>query len=185
MIRPCPQQKGKRPQRDWIDLSFLNGGAQKVYPEGYGILEAHFSFVICGSDNLRWTAYAFSDEDEEEEDEEEEEEEEEEDDELGVEGIPESRFAGDPIASDGLDADIPIWNVKEYFIKVVKNRMNRVLRWWEYLVQGIEPSIKQRVSKIFAVSARPGIYFVLFFFLMCKVGQSIFFSRIVAIVSQR
>jgi hypothetical protein len=153
LIRSCPQPKGKRPQRDWIDLSFLTGQPQKVIPEGHGILEVHFSFVICGSDNLRWTAYAFSDEDEEDEEEEEEEE-----DELGAEGIPGGGFNRDPI-SDGLDADIPIWNVKEYFIKVVKNRMNRVLRRWEYLVRGIETIIKQRVSKIFAVLARPGIYF--------------------------
>jgi hypothetical protein len=98
------------------------------------------SVVICGSDESRWTAYAFVDtefdgvsiDDEEVED----------SDECNE----------DPIASDRkgpeVDADKPIWDPREYFLRIIHLRMKRqILEEWRYIVGKVERGVKERVRR--------------------------------------
>lgn len=93
--------------------------------------------MVCGSDNLRWVAYAFVDAVPG-------------DDEVleemscSYEGVQD-----DPIASDyELDANSPIWDPREYFLMIVAARMIRVLGEWEDLVRTVERSIKEYVYEL-------------------------------------
>jgi hypothetical protein len=102
------------------------------------MFEARFSVVICGSQEGRWTAYAFDDT------------------EFDGEDLYEKMmgncqpFHADPIASciwgDDVNADIPIWNPREYFLIVVANRIARAANDWESLVGPVERSIREYVS---------------------------------------
>jgi hypothetical protein len=100
------------------------------------MLETHISVVINGSDHSRWDAWAFVDDDE---------------DELDREALFEYGLYLDPIASCDSnllvrDANLPIWDAKDYFLTILEGRIATVLKWWEYLVQAIEHSIKEYVS---------------------------------------
>lgn len=95
--------------------------------------EAQISFVVCGSDNRRWVGYAFVDTDSDGDD-------------LADHNFPHEGFHADPIASDGkLDANLPIWDPREYFLMIFEIRMAQVLKEWEYLVLTVERSIKRYV----------------------------------------
>lgn len=125
--------KGK-PPRLWRDVSFLQGQPTDLRGQlKSGILEAHISFVICGSDDSRWVGYAFSDDEEEEEN-------------LEDEVSSDDVVAWDPIAwNSTVDANVPFWNPKEYFLKIIEVRMVKVLERWKDVVHVIEWNIKEGV----------------------------------------
>lgn len=101
------------------------------------MFEAHFSLVICGSNESRWVAYAldntelYSDE-------------------LYDRIFPCEGFHPDPIGSclnnNEIDADCPIWNPREYFLLAVANRITRAADEWDALLWDIERKIKEYVS---------------------------------------
>jgi len=110
---------------------FLKIQTSKSQDEGnYGIYKAQISFVICGSDHRRWVAYAFVDTDFDSK-------------ELGdEEDFPYEGVQEDPIASDSkVDANRPIWSPREYFLMIVKIRVDQVRKEWEFLVRTVERSI--------------------------------------------
>ncbi|KAF2181077.1 hypothetical protein K469DRAFT_590492 [Zopfia rhizophila CBS 207.26] len=131
----------KTPPRQWTDLSFLN--RQILNSQGkkqYGMYEAQISLVICGPDEKRWVGYAFVDryfngEDLEEDD-------------FSYDGVQE-----DPIATDFevdtnlpiIDANLPKWNPREYFLNIVEFRMAQVLKEWEGLVRKVQRSVRDYV----------------------------------------
>lgn len=124
----------------WTDVAFLNIGRAGSDHEGsFGIHETQFSFVICGLDNTRWVAYAFDDS--------------EVDDESG-DGLEDnvSSLGGlqeDPTAyndDEVLDADLPLWDPREYFLRIFKSRTAQVLKEWEDLVLRVERSIKRDID---------------------------------------
>jgi len=96
------------------------------------MFEANFSVIICGIDDRRWTAYAFDDtlfnveEFLEMEDD--------------TEGI-----LWDPISSSDFMAGRPIWNPREYFLKVLESRLGRAAASWESLIRSVERSIWKHV----------------------------------------
>jgi len=103
------------------------------------IHEAMTSIVVCGSDESRWTAYAFVD--------------------TEFSGAPvvgdeyedSIELNEDPIASDRtgpeLEADNPIWDPREYFLRIVDLRMKRqVLQEWRYIVGVVDRCVEDRVS---------------------------------------
>jgi hypothetical protein len=99
----------------------------------YGIYEAQISFVICGPDETRWVAYAFVDTDFGGED-------------MGDEPSSCDGIGWDPIATEGkLDANLPIWDPREYFLIIFEIRIAQVRKEWEYLVRTVERSIKRHV----------------------------------------
>lgn len=174
---PNPDESGQRippskPSRNWIDLSFL----QLHVPDAgddyiYGVFDAQITLVICGSDNFRWVAYAFDDtyfgndaEDMENgEDDDDTSSETEGDNYLEAELDPYKTFQGDPIASpsnDGLDANKPLWDPREYFLTICNFRMAVIRNEWQNIVRALERSIKGGVcwrifsSRSYLVSVR-------------------------------
>jgi len=137
-----------RPQRDWIDLSFLDDTSTTKLTTSV-VHDAHVSLVICGSDHSRWVCYAFvnteihhvfpmnaNGNDASEEDDQDEEDEEDE-------------FVEDPIASDCESdeaiADALIWDPRLYFLRNVDFRMRQIHREWTCLVRKVEISINKYV----------------------------------------
>jgi hypothetical protein len=60
---------------------------------------------------------------------------------------PYKAFQEDPIASDGkVDANLPIWNPREYFLLIFQCRMGRVLLEWKRLVRWLERNIEEYVG---------------------------------------
>jgi hypothetical protein len=122
-----------KPQRRWIDLSFLkldmweshNQEPKKVW----GIQEAQFSLVVAGSDNSRWVGYAFVD--------------------AEIDGILAESFDEDmdhdQIAAGELQANKPIWMPRDYFLRVFQIRVEYVRKQWEYLIYKMERSVNQYV----------------------------------------
>lgn len=120
----------------WTDLSFLRtetAGSQ--HRKTYDIMHsAHFSLVIHGQNNARWLAYSFENKhfDERFED----------DVQYDCYSYDGPMIHEDPIVSDGtVDANLPIWDPREYFLRVFKARMSQIVRYWELLVWYIEPII--------------------------------------------
>ena len=138
-LRTSPPARSQRtarkttPPRQWIDLEFLQIEPQDSQnPRHYGIHEAQISFALCGPDDGRWVGYAFVDTEFDGEDLTE--------DNFSYEGIHE-----DPIALDKMDANLPIWDPREYFLMIVEIRMAQVMKEWEYLVRTVERSITRYV----------------------------------------
>ena len=130
------------PRRQWTDLSFLNIRTPKsLGKRQYGMYEAQISLVICGPDEKHWDAYAFVDRYFDGEDLLEE-------DDFSYAGVQE-----DPIASDLekdthlpiVDANLPKWHAREYFLDIVEFRMAQVAKEWEHLVRKVERGIKDKV----------------------------------------
>lgn len=116
-----------KPDRGWTDLSFLtNDTTAPLEGSPVGIREAQVSLVICGSDEKRWVAYCFVDTgfDDEEED-------------------GEDIHRADRIADGNVDANRPIWNPREYFLLIVRIRMEQILKEWTDLVRYVETQFKE------------------------------------------
>ncbi|KAF2175153.1 hypothetical protein K469DRAFT_611726 [Zopfia rhizophila CBS 207.26] len=126
------QKRGYRnPLRRSTDLSFLLGPARNSRDQRtYLMHEAHISFVVCGSDDSRWVAYAFEEDDRRD--------------------LCEGDY-DDPIASNGaLFANEPLRNPREYFLTILKVRMAQVLQEWQYVVRKLERSIGYVGLRIFS-----------------------------------
>jgi len=111
-----------KPPRKWTDLSFLEMRTPKSqYKRMHGIYEAQISFVICGSDDWQWVAYAFIDVNFDGDD-------------LEDEVFSYEEFQQDPIALGEHDANLPIMNPRMYFLVILKVRTAQVLREWRHLL---------------------------------------------------
>jgi hypothetical protein len=127
----------RSPHRDWTELAFLNSPGPKadVY---YAVYKARDSLVLCGSGDRHWIGYAFVDRDFDDEDMDE--------DDFSYEG-----FSEDPITSygnDTLDANCPIKDPRDYFLRVLEIQSKKVLREWENLIWFVERAINHHVSLI-------------------------------------
>jgi hypothetical protein len=98
----------------------------------------HSSFVIWGTDNHRWVAYAFADTEFNDEP-------------LGDKILPYDGAHVDPISET--EAKFPIWDAREYFLKVFQLRISQVLEEWEGLVLPVKRSIDEYVCSHFPQSA--------------------------------
>ena len=88
--------------------------------------EAQISVVVCGTHNQRWVAYGLVDAD--------------------VKNIDFEKYGElfkDPISD--MDASIPIWDAREYYLAVVQTNMNKALKEWQYLVRMVERWIETHV----------------------------------------
>jgi len=120
---------------EWTDLAFLEMQVPKSLDQRkHGMLEVHFSFVICGCDETRWVAWAFDDTQFDGED-------------LIDRILPCEGVHQDPIANDNTDAECPIWDPREYFLKIIEARITRAAREWEATVRPVERSIREYVRE--------------------------------------
>ena len=89
--------------------------------------------AICGASDSLWTCYVFVSNDFDS-------------DELQNEdGFPYVGFQRDPLSlqDELLDANQPIQDPREYFSRIFKARMNRILTEWRNLIRTIDKSVKQ------------------------------------------
>ena len=96
------------------------------------LYEDQISFAVVGIDKSIWTAYCFADtyyEDRESVDRY-----------VSMNG---TAHRVDPIAAGFLGADLPIWEPRKYFVRVVEIRMNLILREWQCIADKIEDEVKQ------------------------------------------
>lgn len=102
------------------------------------MFESRFSIVICGSSEKQWAVYAFDDTYSDGDD-------------LYEKMIGTLQpFHVDPIVSclggDDVDADLPIWNPRKYFLCAVANRITGAANGWMTFMRTVERSIKGYVS---------------------------------------
>jgi hypothetical protein len=105
--------------------------------------EAEISVVICGLDNYRWIACAFDDTGFDEKD-------------LEDEECSPVEVIEDPIVSSGdviVDASIPTWDPREYYLMALNVHVIRVMKEFEYLVRKLERSIRQYVRLSLLISS--------------------------------
>ena len=88
--------------------------------------QSHISLVMYGLSDRRWVAYAFDKNTFDDKD-------------LEDEIYSYEKFHEDPIAK--VDADLPIWDPREYFLLIFKTRMYQVLKEWRNLIRWIERSV--------------------------------------------
>ncbi|ORY16285.1 hypothetical protein BCR34DRAFT_557542 [Clohesyomyces aquaticus] len=109
---------------EWTDDHFVK----------WGVRHTQFSLVVTGKDNSSWIAYAFASTGNEEDDL----------DGRCEEFLYDGQFHSDPIFEDGsTDANLPIWDPREYFLRAVENRLNRISSEWSLLIDVLEKSVKR------------------------------------------
>jgi hypothetical protein len=131
---------GKPLRQSWhlpfLSRSMSPSKSTNKTPKGYFLYEAQISVVVTGIDDSVWTAYGFAD---------------------TYFGSKESvrryhisRRQGrpgrpDPLAAGQIDADIPIWTPREYFLRVIEIRTTQVQRHWNFISDRVEDAVKQYV----------------------------------------
>ncbi|KAF2684746.1 hypothetical protein K458DRAFT_487060 [Lentithecium fluviatile CBS 122367] len=119
--------------RKWRDLAFLIHDFPGSQQEGCLCLyEAHFAVALCGTDERRWTAYCFEDSAFDS------------DRELNESDFCYSTINADPIASDGVtDGNRPLWDPREYFLAILRIRIDQIRNEWICTVRTIESIVHE------------------------------------------
>lgn len=120
----------------YANITFLASAARSGNYPGYEICQAHISVVICGRSNTQWTGYAFAN--------------------TGLEDMEyQEQDEGEPVhdlfAADRpddffLEADLPFWDAREYWLQIVAIRCQLVLKDWRFLVHILEEDVASWVS---------------------------------------
>jgi hypothetical protein len=142
--------------RKWTDISFLGTKQSPLHRPNEALYEAQISLCVFGIDNRKWTAYCFVDtyfnnaETVKSSDEDSGYDSEDQDEDSYV------YFSEDPIASEGehsfgLDANLPIWDPREYYLTVIRLRVGRVLQEWRLIVLVVDRrvSVRERLCSHF------------------------------------
>jgi len=123
-----------KPLRQTKDISFLNWEAG--LPSGF-LYEAMVSCVVAGLHEHNWVAYCFVD--------------------TYFDGSDDRRetvleYHKDKVSEDGMnmdpltygncDAEDPIWDPREYFLRVCFHRLSPMVREWELLIAQVEDSFE-------------------------------------------
>lgn len=131
-----PRDSRKRPDgspcRRSIELSFLTGSVSSTdgSPTSYWLHEVQTSFLVVGNNNTVWTAYLFTD--------------------TYHDGgsaksnhddlssyqqrSNEDELFYDPLTMGHHDANIPIWDPREYFCLIVRIRLGLIKEEWAYIL---------------------------------------------------
>jgi hypothetical protein len=139
-LRKTPPSDGSPPRahgnrlRESKDLSFLKGrNTGPEEQENYCIYQAQISCVVCGLDDWQWVAYAFVDTEHDNDG-----------DDLADKATSFEGLNEDPIAC-GLDANLPIWKPRQYFLKVFEIRAKQTRQEWDQLVRKLVLDISEYV----------------------------------------
>jgi hypothetical protein len=90
----------------------------------------HIAINICGVANCRWTGYAFVDGDAE----------------MDNEDFDYTTVVQDQFSATGdVDANLPIWDPREYFLLTILIRVEKVIRTWSWLIQKIETGQQEEI----------------------------------------
>jgi hypothetical protein len=126
------------PLRQSQDVSFLNWKSSRS--PGF-LYEAQISCVVAGSDEWRWIAYCFVDTYFDVAEEAKETVQSYHEDSLGPEGM-----RTDPLAYGVVDADNPIQDPRDYFLRVFQIRIKQVKREWQQVVAKMQQSVREYVQ---------------------------------------
>lgn len=120
--------RASKPHRERIDLSFLVKNLPAFAVKETPVIEqAQISVVLCGTTERRYTVYSFEDNDVDE------------DREMGDDEFSEDGVQVDQVVKgDIVDANLPLWNPREYFMVVLFERVKQVNLEWANVVQIIE-----------------------------------------------
>lgn len=119
-----------KPPRKYEDISFIATGKPSGSGEGaLGIYEAQLSISVCGLSEQGYVVYAFVDKYFQDGDEDSEQE------------VDDSVFMEDQIVADGVDANKPVWEPREYFVLAVLPRQKQVVEEWANLLDRLEEYI--------------------------------------------
>ncbi|KAF2665910.1 hypothetical protein BT63DRAFT_44003 [Microthyrium microscopicum] len=147
MLETVEPHKQEGPPRKWIDLSFLiKNNSHEGTSKTKGISVSHISFALCGPSNTQWTALCFVDDFDAESDN---------DEDVNDMLDPDTGdFEADPFMTHGnLDAGVPIWDARLYFLRVFESRVSQTLIAWKALVWWIEKNVKEHdAGQIFSRS---------------------------------
>lgn len=134
-LRRAPPSDGPLPGargnclRDWEELTLLTRGkTESEGPENYRLHKAQMLCVVHGLSEWQWVAYAFEDTRHDSEGDE---------NEIENEDVFGHEFNEDPIAC-GLDANLPIWRPRQYFLKAFEVRIRLLGKEWDKLVHMLE-----------------------------------------------
>ncbi|KAH6714526.1 hypothetical protein BKA61DRAFT_440468, partial [Leptodontidium sp. MPI-SDFR-AT-0119] len=136
--RDTREKSNGKPLRQFWELPFLSmptNNKPVSTDERYCLYEAMTSVGVTGNDHWTWAAYGFVDTyfDSRE----------------SVDGYHEmkERRGGraDPLADGQINADEPLWDPREYFLKVVEIRTGLALMEWSQIINKMEREVKQYV----------------------------------------
>jgi hypothetical protein len=116
-----------------MDLSFLRP------KRNWKIYETQLSFLICGHDNSRWIAYEFDDTNIDSED-------------IKEKIFPCEGMHRNPMAWHGqgdvfgLDANYPMWDPREFYLRIFLSRIAQASKEWDSVVKAVEDSIEAGIE---------------------------------------
>jgi hypothetical protein len=115
-------------------------GASTSTDKPHSLYEAQISVAVSGIDHWIWAAYGFVDtyfDFEESVDDY---------DQLSQSSWKQGVGRPDPLMAGRVDAvDLPVWTPREYFLRVVKIRIFKVLREWRLIIDKVEGEVEQYV----------------------------------------
>jgi len=123
-----------------IDVSFLNSNStSRQDKRRYGIYDVRFSLLICGADHVDWTAFAFFESTASSDME---------DacgDDYDFEADPIASPNGDDPRSGFVDANIPIYDPREYYLRVMENRLRTGVKKCQNTISWMERQFEEYV----------------------------------------
>jgi hypothetical protein len=142
-------QGHRGPATGLSNLSFLNLEPSEEGIPSYCLKKSHVSIVICGSDNVQWVGYAFTNSADNKDDDESDgsetdgtEDEDEDEDEV--------KFQRDLFASvdsdSVIDANMPTYDAREYWLCVIHLRLDFIVKKWAHTVLKIEQRVRDHVG---------------------------------------
>ena len=130
------QQKNIKPHRKWIDLSFLaHLLPEPAEPGDMGLYPAQVSFTICGTSIRQYVGYGFEDAEFDP------------DREFGGGEFSLKEFHADQMTRGKQDANLPIWDPREYFLLNLKHRVEQMCEEWERVEHNFGEALKARASQ--------------------------------------
>lgn len=128
--------RAAKAHRERLDMSFLVKILQPFFGEETPVLEqAQISVVLCGTSERRYTVYCFEDNDLDED-------REMGDDEFSEEGVQVDQVVkGD--TENVVDANLPMWNPREYFLVILFERVKQINVEWAQIVQIIDTAFNK------------------------------------------
>jgi hypothetical protein len=117
------------PPRDRIDLSYIARILPESFPDGkLGIYAATISVAVCGTSAKQYIVYGLEDTHFDP------------DREFGEDEFSLAGIHADQISNSkgDIDANRPVWNPREYFLRTLVFRVQQVQQEWEQLVRTLE-----------------------------------------------
>lgn len=141
LITGYPPKKAHHRMKSRLrDVSFLRAGTSNFVGRDV-ILQGHYSIVIHGYSDQIWDAHSFENNDFDGDDWDDEDRE---DENSEDEDLEDEEFQEDPNA--GVEANMPIWDAREYFLRIFNVRSTQILQPAKYLVRWLERSIDNYVG---------------------------------------